>query len=745
MSARKCFLHVGTGKTGSSAIQYAFTKHQSALLKAGFSYPDAARNFDNVLAGKPTAGNALRINKLLHEENVAGALKLVEPYAKRPEHLVLSCEALWHYPPQVFDPFIEGVRSLGYTPEGLVFFRPQVEQIVSSYLQQVKADKARARVDLDKYVLQLGAVGSGRQMNWFVRAQELETAFGPSHLRVEWYPAVRRGGPTAVQAAAFDWLGAGSLYAPSESNFQQIVNPTPGREALLLLQRANAAGVGSKEFADEFLQKAHVAGIVGTKVTLGESASRHIMKATLDSNTRLLRQYCPNLDATQELASHRIGDVDVPLDQTILAKLRQIASEVLASKRRRLSSPQIEAVVGDSSPAIGSLAGTAVPERMYRPAASAEKKRRCIIHIGMHKTGTTSIQRSFNGFEDAQFVYADVGGQANHSLAFYSLFSETPGNHHIHQSTGRSPGAVRHYINKIQADLDKSIVRAGDRTLIVSGEDIGALSRQALETMKTYFAARFEQISIVGYVRPPAGWLTSSFQERVKVGRLTQLHAGTLYRNYTASLSKFDDIFGRDNVQLWKFDPKAFPEGCVVQDFCSRLRIEFSKSRIRRVNESLSREAVSLIYAYQKFGPTDEQRKMRGPQAMEFGKLIGGGKFRFSPELVQPILEANAIDIDWVETRLGQSVQDELGPHLPGDVRSEEDLLQFDRASIEKLAHIVGRDASSVSTPPEVASLVAAWQEGYSSTGRRPLSLRRVLSGLKRPHKIDAVRTRCIN
>ena len=52
--------------------------------------------------------------------------------------------------------------------------------------------------------------------------------------------------------------------------------------------------------------------------------------------------------------------------------------------------------------------------------------KRCIIHIGMHKTGSTSIQRSLQGYRDDRFQYARLGKTANHSLAMYSLFAADP-------------------------------------------------------------------------------------------------------------------------------------------------------------------------------------------------------------------------------------------------------------------------------------------------------------------------------
>src|SRR4029079_5237682 len=132
------------------------------------------------------------------------------------------------------------------------------------------------------------------------------------------------------------------------------------------------------------------------------------------------------------------------------------------------------------------------------------------------------------------------------------------------------------------------------------------LQGPAVERMREFFDERCDKLSIVGYVRPPAGFVTSAFQERVKGGSLRRFDVASGYRNYQNCFGKFDAVFGRERVHLWKFDPPSFPDGCAVRDFCARLGIALPARRIRRLNESLSREMVSLLYIF------SHQRQLRG-------------------------------------------------------------------------------------------------------------------------------------
>ncbi len=344
-------------------------------------------------------------------------------------------------------------------------------------------------------------------------------------------------------------------------------------------------------------------------------------------------------------------------------------------------------------------------------------KSRCIIHVGMHKTGTTSIQHSLEGFDNERFIYADLDSVCNHSLAVFSVFARHPERHHLHKAAGRKGAEIREYNNAIRQDLKQCIAQTEGRTLVISGEDISVLSRSELVEMYDYFHEHFETITIVAYIRPPAAFMTSAFQQRIKGGNIG-FNLERTYRNYRQNFEKFDDVFGRNNVQLWKFDPGTFPGNCVVRDFCARLGISIPLERIVRFNESFSRQVVGLLYTYKKFGKEFRADLMRGPESQHLAQRLSGvgtTKFRFSPSTVRPILNANRADIEWMESRLGKTLTEDLGSSQPGDVTDERDLIHTSKETAHQLRMLVGdRGAIGISGrgPREISVLVHAIRTG---------------------------------
>jgi hypothetical protein len=144
------------------------------------------------------------------------------------------------------------------------------------------------------------------------------------------------------------------------------------------------------------------------------------------------------------------------------------------------------------------------------------------------------------------------------------------------------------------------------------------------------------------------------------------------------------------------------------------MEIDLPESRIVRVNESVQREVVGLLYTYRSLGKDLGYERLTPPQNKRLAdslKPVGRTKFRLSPELVTPILEENASDIAWIEERLGSSFKEDIGAPRPGDVKSEHDLLNNDPAVVQELLTIVGDarpEGLTGETPLEVAKLVHA-------------------------------------
>ena len=302
---------------------------------------------------------------------------------------------------------------------------------------------------------------------------------------------------------------------------------------------------------------------------------------------------------------------------------------------------------------------------------------KCVIHIGMHKTGTTSIQHSLVSLDDATHLYADIHGASNHSVPLLSAFSDSPMRHQINRQRGYDEDSIQNYIRQTRKSLRNSIDKAGARTLLISGEGMSGLNLEETQRMKTFFGRKDVDVEIVAYVRGAAGYMSSAFQQRLKSGNMDGFQAARVFPDYRRRLEKFDQVFGRDKVQLWKFDPPSFPEGSVVRDFCARVGINFDNVHEIRRNDSISRELAGILYRYGHWSRENNRLKLVGGDAVALTKLLGelpSTKLRLAPSVVRPILEANRDVIAWTEERIGCSLHEELGDDLDSDIASEADL-----------------------------------------------------------------------
>ena len=357
---------------------------------------------------------------------------------------------------------------------------------------------------------------------------------------------------------------------------------------------------------------------------------------------------------------------------------------------------------------------------------------RCIIHIGMPKTGSTSVQQSLRRFADDNFVYPELTDSPNHILPVLALFTKDAVRHFNHRL--RDPKEIAAYCEAAPAIMKRAIEESRGRNLIISAENIGSMKPEGLRSMRDYFLSYFDEISVVGYVRSPAGYMISAFQQRVKQGSQPSFNPDVMYRPYGRSFSKLDNVFGRERVQLWKFDPGQFPGGCVVRDFCARVGISSPPARIVRRNDALSRQAVCLLYAYRKFLGNRTVREIDWHGRL-LGRLVAGlgnDKFRLSPELIRPLIEKNRADIEWMEARLGQSLREELGQYQPGDIRDEADLLRPDPVVARRIIEMLGdRAPAGVTgeTPEQVGQLVDALRAKFAD--QRKLTRARENSSLR--------------
>lgn len=302
---------------------------------------------------------------------------------------------------------------------------------------------------------------------------------------------------------------------------------------------------------------------------------------------------------------------------------------------------------------------------------------KCIVHVGMHETGTSSIQHSLKTLDNESYCYAQVGGSPNHSACIVSIFAANS-RKHSHRADAATAEEVDAAAIASRWALKKTMAEAGNRTLIISGEGILYLQEDEQRRLNAFLTRHGYETEVVAYIRDPVAYMSSAFQHKVVGGKLQVFSVDSVYPNYRKKFGRLDAAFGRENVTLWKFATANFPVGDVVMDFCGRFHIPNKIIKSVRKNGRPSRLATSLLYQliqYQRQRGETGFGHLEGQELSAALSRVTDMRFRLSPSLLRPILTQNADDIKWMEGRLGEALDSNPGDEQPGDIINEMDLL----------------------------------------------------------------------
>lgn len=236
-----------------------------------------------------------------------------------------------------------------------------------------------------------------------------------------------------------------------------------------------------------------------------------------------------------------------------------------------------------------------LPETAPQASNSEAGKRRLIIHIGDHKTGTTSIQNTFA----AGRVRLD-----GHSLLYPAAMAHNYLRPHVESFAKGNPLETRHADQPGLADLGAQIRDAGADFTVISAEEFEGIDPLVLQqVLKTYFTDAYDEIRIVAYVRPHAARVLSTYAEEIKIGQFKGLPED--YHEITAFMGRFlfaprfkawRKVFG-DNFVLRPMVRDRLAEGSVLHDFIrtSCGDVDFAIEDSDNHNESLCLEDLVLL------------------------------------------------------------------------------------------------------------------------------------------------------
>lgn len=284
--------------------------------------------------------------------------------------------------------------------------------------------------------------------------------------------------------------------------------------------------------------------------------------------------------------------------------------------------------------------------------------RTCYLHVGMHKTGSSSIQKVLSQHTFATNTQYLKTCDINHSIPLYSLFVDNPEDYHINRSHNRDYYDCINFNMKNVEALDYELSKTID-DVIISGEDISVLALDNLKILKDFLKLYFDNVYVFIYIRAPHSYVSSSFQELVKNGlgnvNFTASFLRELFPNYKNVINKFDKVFGSSNVQVRLFDRNYLIGGDIVQDFVNAMGID-ENVESQSANESLTLEEASILFVFNKYYISN--RSMNSGihhKLLRLRKLItplAKNSFKISPELTQQLIVERLEDIECICNRL---------------------------------------------------------------------------------------------
>jgi len=311
-----------------------------------------------------------------------------------------------------------------------------------------------------------------------------------------------------------------------------------------------------------------------------------------------------------------------------------------------------------------------------------KKIKRLVLHIGMIKTGSTSIQYSMGESRSAllkQNIYYPTVRPFNHVATFPPLFIDDPtksfGFRRALLPSEDKDAKVRSYRETWLREFES----CEQDNFIISAEDLGLpfFRKKAVALVKEFVEPYFEEVSVIVYVRHYDSFIASHVQEVVKNGDRRDIREIVdrfmdcpPQLSYRRSIRKWIDVFGSENIIVKPFDSKVFYKGSLLADFFHALGLPADDISIPEVitNVSIGKNAVIFINKYNQIYPLfikkDSIRKLnpeRGlaQQIFPFHLFQTVGDEKFKPDLVYSAEQAKNIneEIDFINRYFSDGYQ----------------------------------------------------------------------------------------
>ncbi|TVP71119.1 MAG: hypothetical protein EA339_11000 [Rhodobacteraceae bacterium] len=234
---------------------------------------------------------------------------------------------------------------------------------------------------------------------------------------------------------------------------------------------------------------------------------------------------------------------------------------------------------------------------------------KALIHIGIPKSGTSSIQAFLALNRDALaaqgVLYARFnpthGSQFELPVTALEACGDTVGPELERRRLGFASRADQStYVARYRDFLDRRLQTAIQPLFIASSEHIHAWidTPERIAALDAFLRQRFTEVQYLVYLRPQDELIASSYSEAVRRGASYdfQTHLTKYNRlNHWQRLKPWRAVVGRSRLSVRLTCRDALAGGALVADFCTAAGIELAGLRIpKRANTALSQGELAL-------------------------------------------------------------------------------------------------------------------------------------------------------
>jgi len=307
---------------------------------------------------------------------------------------------------------------------------------------------------------------------------------------------------------------------------------------------------------------------------------------------------------------------------------------------------------------------------------------RLILHIGMHKTGSTAIQGALSKHRDvlAEYAIDYLDFNANHSRTVAGLFS--------HSARGIYRGFADEE-DRLARGFEQLERLLGDRsheTTVISGERFSMLKPDEVRVALDWLGRFFDDIRVVAFVRPPRSFLNSMAQQRLKIGRtLSETVSNPPSPAYRSRFGAYMEYLPAERLAFIPFDSAHLVEGCSVRTLLEWMGLPgeaVDRIPVDRRNESFSATGVRVFNELNRRG-IDLSDSVRRNRIYRLLREIDGPKFVLPATVIDACTAPFDEDVAWMNGILGEDIRahDLAGSAEPGI--EVFDLTEEDRMLVE--------------------------------------------------------------